>query len=262
MYWSFSKLVSLPVSQSISCQAVDHHQSSALRWPCRVVLSKNILTLIKCVNCLKILHLSEGQFKQLLEEQIQQKRSEEFDDIAHVLDQLDEEILKDTSWKILELVYKAENKKAKRKRQTADKDTDRKPMKRKNIECNSMLTGVRTHDVENAGNDKMCDDERKSSDIDGEDDQNSHINGDENDNDKDDNDDDHDDSNDGVDDDEDGCEPPDDANDNGDDQEESEQPITYGNCQPVLLNLVRISVVSLTTVPISFPGSPLSVLNQ
>lgn len=180
--------------------------------------------------------MSEGQFKQLLEEQIQQKRTEEFDDIAHVLDQLDEEILKDTSWKILELVYKAENKKAKRKRKTADKDADRKPMKRKNIECNSMLTVVRTHDVENAGNDKMCDDERKSSDVHGEDDQNSHLNDDENDNDgDDDNDDDHDDSNDdadvndGVDDDEDGCEPPDDENDNGDDQEESEQPITYGN---------------------------------
>lgn len=178
--------------------------------------------------------MSEGQFKQLLEEQIQQKRSEEFDDIGHVLDQLDEEILKDTSWKILELVYKAENKKAKRKRKTADKDADRKPMKRKNIECNSMLTGVGTHDVENAGNDKMCDDERESSDVHGEDDQNSHLNDDENDNDGDD-DDDHDDSNDdadvndGVHDDEDDYEPPDDENDNGDDQEESEQPITYGN---------------------------------
>ena len=180
------------------------------------------------MNCLKILHLSEGQFKQLLEEQIQQKRSEEFDDIGHVLDQLDEEIPKDTSWRILELVYKAENKKAKRKRkrQAADKDADRKPMKRKNIECNSMLTGVGTHDVENARNDKMCDDERKSSDIDGEDDQNSNINDDENDHD--DNNDDAD-VNDIVDDDEDGYESPDDENDNGDDQEESEQPITYGN---------------------------------
>lgn len=179
------------------------------------------------MNCLKILHLSEEQFKQLLEEQIQQKRSEEFDDIGHVLDQLDEEILKGTSWRILELVYKAENKKAKRKRQAADKDTDRKPMKRKNIECNSMLTGVGTHDVENAGNDKICDDGRESSDIDGEDDQNSNINDDEND-DHDDNNDDAD-VNDNVDDDEDGYESPDDENDTGDDQEESEQPITYGN---------------------------------
>ena len=184
------------------------------------------------MNCLKILHLSEGQFKQLLEEQIQQKRSEEFDDIGHVLDQPDEEILKDRSWRILELVYKAENKKGKRKRKAADKDADRKLMKRKNIECNSMLTGVGTHDVENARNDKMCDDERESSDIDGEDDQNSNINDDKNDdNDDDDHDDNNDDAdvNDIVDDDEDGYESPDDENDNGDDQEESEQPITYGN---------------------------------
>ena len=250
--------------------------------------------------------MSEGQFKQLLEEQIQHKRSEEFDDIGHVLDQPDEEIMKDTSWRILELVYKAENKKAKRKRQSADKDSDRKPKKRKNIESNSTLDsredrhmrsedcnlgitlemnspstthndgvpphlndtiiseqnesknkahklprtdldtnadrakdmsktskqdltkpGVGTHDVENAENDTMSDDERENSDIDDEDDQNSNINDDENEGDEDDYDSDHDDDND--DDDEDGYETPDDDDDNGDDQEESEQPVTYGN---------------------------------
>ncbi|XP_020622460.1 protein PFC0760c-like isoform X2 [Orbicella faveolata] len=266
---------------------------------------------------LRILHLSEGQFKQLLEEQIQQKRSEEFDDIGHVLDQPDEEIKKDTSWRILELIYKAENKNTKRKRQTADKDSDRKQKKRKNIQCDFTLdsgpriksedcnltvslemnspstthgdgvlpylndtlktnsivskqnesktksqklsrtdldtnadtskdmsktskqdltkTGGGTCDVENAGNDKVSDDECENSDIDDGDDQNCNINdGDDDDDDDDDEDndvdydDDRDDNDeDEDDDDEDGYEPPDDDDDNVDDQEESEQPITY-----------------------------------
>ena len=216
--------------------------------------------------------MSEGQFKQLLEEQIQQKRSEEFDDIGHVLDQPDEEIKKDTSWRILELICKAESKNAKRKRQSADKDSDRKQKKRTNIQCDSTLdsgphvrsedcnlavslemnspstihsdrvlpdfndtlktnnvvskqnesrsrsqklsrtdldsnadttkdmsktskqdltkTGGGTHDVENAENEKVSNDECENSDS---------------------------------------CEPPDDDDDAVDDQEESEQPITYGN---------------------------------
>lgn len=255
--------------------------------------------------------MSEGQFKQLLEEQIQQKRSEEFDDIGHVLDQPDEEIKKDTSWRILELIYKAENKNTKRKRKTADKDSDRKQKKRKNIQCDFTLdsgpriksedcnltvslemnspstthgdgvlpylndtlktnsvvskknesknksqklsrtdldtnadtskdmsktskqdltkTGGGTCDVENAGNDKVSDDECENSDIDDGDDRNCNINDDNDDEDNDvDYDDDRDD-NDEDDDDEDGYEPPDDDDDNVDDQEESEQPITYGN---------------------------------
>ena len=94
------------------------------------------------MNCLKILHLSEEQFKQLLKEQIQQKRSEDFDDIRHVLDQPQDGIKKNTSWRILELVYKAENKTAKRKQKTADKDSDRKQKKRKSINCNSTLNSA------------------------------------------------------------------------------------------------------------------------
>ena len=264
------------------------------------------------MNCLKILHLSEGQFKQLLEEQIQQKRSEEFDDIGHVLDQPDEEIMKDTNLRILELICKAENKKAERKRQAADKDSFRKQKKRKNIQCDSTLdsdphikseecnlavtlamnspsttrsdgvspyssdtlntdivvseqnenknkspkfsktdldtnvdrakdmsktskndltkAAVGTHDVENAENDKMCEDERENSDIDDEDDQNSNtVNDDENNDDDDDDNFGHDDNNDNDDDDQDDYDPPDDDDDNAEDQEESEQPITYGN---------------------------------
>ena len=98
---------------------------------------------VKCVNCLKILHLSEGQFKQLLEEQIQRKRSEDFDDIGHVLDQPDEGIKRNGSWRILELVYKAESKTAKRKQKTVDKDSDRNKKKRKNSQCSSTLNSDR-----------------------------------------------------------------------------------------------------------------------
>ena len=101
------------------------------------------------MNCLQILHLSEEQFKQLLEEQIQQKRSEDFDDIRHVLDLPEDGIKKNTSWRILELVCKAENKTAKRKQKNADKDSDRKQKKRKNIQCNSTLNSdhfVRSED--------------------------------------------------------------------------------------------------------------------
>ena len=259
--------------------------------------------------------MSEGQFKQLLEEQIQQKRSEEFDDIGHVLDQPDEEIKKDTSWRILELICKAESKNAKRKRQTVDKDSDRKQKKRTNIQCDSTLdsgphvrsedcnlavslemnspstihsdrvlpdfndtlktnnvvskqnesrsrsqklsrtdldsnadmtkdisktskqdltkTGGGTHDVENAENEKVSNDECENSDIDDGDDQNRNINDDDDDENNDvDYDDDHDnndDDDDDDDDDEDSCEPPYDDDDDVDDQEESEQPITYGN---------------------------------
>ena len=63
---------------------------------------------------LQILHLSEGQFKHLLEEQIQNKRSEEFDDIGHVLGQQGEETKRETSWRILERTFKVEKKKKKR----------------------------------------------------------------------------------------------------------------------------------------------------
>ena len=64
--------------------------------------------------CLQILHLSEVQFKKLLEEQLQRERSNEFDDIRQVLDQQDENSRKDSSWRILELIFNSENKKKKR----------------------------------------------------------------------------------------------------------------------------------------------------
>ena len=87
----------------------------------------------------KILHLSKEQFKQLLEEQIQQQRSEEFDDIGHELDQPDDEFKRDTSWRILELVFKAENKKKKRKRRIDEKDSDWRQKKRKSIQYDEVL---------------------------------------------------------------------------------------------------------------------------
>ena len=64
--------------------------------------------------CLQILHLSEVQFKKLLEEQLQRERSNEFDDIRQVLDQQDEDSRKDSSWRILELIFNSENKKKRR----------------------------------------------------------------------------------------------------------------------------------------------------
>ncbi|KAJ7377315.1 N-lysine methyltransferase setd6 [Desmophyllum pertusum] len=80
---------------------------------------------------LRILHLSERQFQQLLQQQIQQQRSEEFDDIGYVLDQSDEEMKKDTRWRILELIFKAENKK--KKRGLDENDTEMKQKKKKKI---------------------------------------------------------------------------------------------------------------------------------
>lgn len=83
--------------------------------------------------------MSKEQFKQLLEEQYQQQRSEEFDDIGHVLDQPDDEFKRDTSWRILELVFKAENKKKKRKRRIDEKDSDWKQKRRKSIQYDEVL---------------------------------------------------------------------------------------------------------------------------
>lgn len=79
--------------------------------------------------CFKILHLSGEKFKQLLEEQVKKQRSEEFDDIGHVLDQIDNETKKDTCWRFLELVYKAECNKGKKKRKIKEKDLQLKQKK-------------------------------------------------------------------------------------------------------------------------------------
>ena len=98
-----------------------------------------LIKFLSNVFCLKILHLSKEQFKQLLEEQYQQQRSEEFDDIGHVLDQPDDEFKRDTSWRILELVFKAENKKKKRKRRIDEKDSDWKQKRRKSVQYDEVL---------------------------------------------------------------------------------------------------------------------------
>lgn len=79
--------------------------------------------------CFKILHLSGEKFKQLLEEQVKKQRSEEFDDIGHVLDQIDDETKKDSCWRFLELVYKAECNKGKKKRKIKEKDLQLKQKK-------------------------------------------------------------------------------------------------------------------------------------
>lgn len=79
--------------------------------------------------CFKILHLSGEKFKQLLEEQVKKQRSEEFDDIEHVLDQIDDETKKDSCWRFLELVYKAECNKGKKKRKIKEKGLQLKQKK-------------------------------------------------------------------------------------------------------------------------------------
>ena len=90
--------------------------------------------------CLQILHLSEGQFKKLLEEQLQIERSNEFDDIRQVLDQQDEDSRKDSSWRILELIFNSENKNKKKRRRVDDEKSEENKKSRKELlasgDCN------------------------------------------------------------------------------------------------------------------------------
>lgn len=80
--------------------------------------------------------MTDGQFKQLLEEQIKKQRSKTFDDIARVLDQQDEKTKRNTSQRILELVSKAEKEKEKKKRGTDGENTEGKHKKLKIVdEC-------------------------------------------------------------------------------------------------------------------------------
>lgn len=85
---------------------------------------------------LRILYMTDGQFKQLLEEQIKKQRSKAFDDIASVLDQQDEKTKRNTSQRILELVSKAEKEKERKKRGTDGENTEGKHKKLKIVdEC-------------------------------------------------------------------------------------------------------------------------------
>ena len=90
--------------------------------------------------CLQILHLSEVQFKKLLEEQLQIERSSEFDDIRQVLDQQDEDSRKDSSWRILELIFNSENKNKKKRRRVDDEKSEENKKSRKELlasgDCN------------------------------------------------------------------------------------------------------------------------------
>ena len=90
--------------------------------------------------CLQILHLSEVQFKKLLEEQLQIERSNEFDDIRQVLDQQDEHSRKDSSWRILELIFNSENKNKKKRRRVDDEKSEENKKSRKELlasgDCN------------------------------------------------------------------------------------------------------------------------------
>ena len=90
--------------------------------------------------CLQILHLSEVQFKKLLEEQLQIERSNEFDDIRQVLDQQDEDSRKDSSWRILELIFNSENKNKKKRRRVDDEKSEENKKSRKELlacgDCN------------------------------------------------------------------------------------------------------------------------------
>lgn len=90
--------------------------------------------------CLQILHLSEVHFKKLLEEQLQRERSNEFDDIRQVLDQQDEDSRKDSSWRILELIFNSENKNKKKRRRVDDEKSEENKKSRKELlasgDCN------------------------------------------------------------------------------------------------------------------------------
>ena len=90
--------------------------------------------------CLQILHLSEVQFKKLLEEQLQRERSNEFDDIRQVLDHQDEDSRKDSSWRILELIFNSENKNKKKRRRVDDEKSEENKKSRKELlasgDCN------------------------------------------------------------------------------------------------------------------------------
>lgn len=80
--------------------------------------------------------MTDGQFKQLLEEQIKKQRSKTFDDIARVLDQQDDKTKRNTSRRILELVSKAEKEKEGKKRGTDEENTEAKHKKLKIVdEC-------------------------------------------------------------------------------------------------------------------------------
>lgn len=80
--------------------------------------------------------MTDGQFKQLLEEQIKKQRSKTFDDIARVLDQQDEKTKRNTSQRILELVSKAQKEKERKKRGTDGENTEGKHKKLKIVdEC-------------------------------------------------------------------------------------------------------------------------------
>ena len=84
--------------------------------------------------------MSEVQFKKLLEEQLQREGSTEFDDIRQVLDQQDEDCRKDSSWRILELIFNSENKNKKKRRRVDDEKSEENKKSRKELlasgDCN------------------------------------------------------------------------------------------------------------------------------
>ena len=84
--------------------------------------------------------MSEVQFKKLLEEQLQIERSNEFDDIRQVLGQQDEDSRKDSSWRILELIFNSENKNKKKRRRVDDEKSEENKKSRKELlasgDCN------------------------------------------------------------------------------------------------------------------------------
>ena len=87
--------------------------------------------------------MTEEEFKQVLEEQINKQRSEEFEDIAYVFDQQDEKMKRDSSWRILEQVFKADKKKVKKKRRMdEEKAAEKKKVKMdlNDEDCNVKIT--------------------------------------------------------------------------------------------------------------------------
>ena len=83
--------------------------------------------------------MTEAEFEQLLEEQIKKQRSEEFEDIAYVFDQEDEKTTRETSWRILEQVFKAEKKKRGMDEEKAEGGNKKLKMSHSNEDCDLVV---------------------------------------------------------------------------------------------------------------------------
>ena len=112
------------------------------------------------------MHLSEDQFKQLLEEQVSQQFSEEFDDISHLLRNPDRDEPKlGVTWKLLEKLFSVETKKNKKKRKDSQLDAENPTKKHKKevkgTRCVAQIVECEENDAHH--NTDCCDEKFKES---------------------------------------------------------------------------------------------------